>query len=480
MGRPIAAGVPAQAGIKRRGTYDHRIGRPQGRHDANLHRRRRHDAGHGARCLRQPRHPSEDRREGRLRGRAGGFRQAPCDAREQAARRPSRKGGGRSRSRPKGVSLGKARRARRAQAGREDPGRTAFQGRSAGGRAGRHHRQGIRGGHQALPFRRPERIARQLDLAPGSRLDGSEPEPGARLSRQAHARASRQRAPHDLQPRDRAHRPRAPAAAREGIGSRLERPRRRGAARGEGAEGAGQGAGAQGRPQGRSQGGTEGGSQTRSGEARAQTTRPEDLIMELKMIGSSGAVQAKDEIFARDFNEALVHQLVVAYQANARIGSRAQKDRGAVNHSTKKPWRQKGTGRARAGMTSSPLWRGGGKIFPNSPDENFTHKVNRKMYRAGIASILSQLAREDRIRVVDQFKVDAPKTKLLAQKVKAMGLQGVLVITDALDDNLKLSSRNLANVEVMDVRQANPVSLVHYPHVVLTKAAVDRLEEMLK
>src|ERR1700741_5308202 len=173
--------------------------------------------------------------------------------------------------------------------------------------------------------------------------------------------------------------------------------------------------------------------------------------MELKMIGS-GAVQAKDEVFARDFNESLVHQLVVAYQANARIGSRAQKDRGDVNHSTKKPWRQKGTGRARAGMTSSPLWRGGGKIFPNSPDENFTHKVNRKMYRAGMASILSQLAREDRIRVVDEFKVDAPKTKMLAQKVKSMGLKSVLVITDAVDENLKLSARNLADVEVIDVR----------------------------
>jgi large subunit ribosomal protein L4 len=131
-------------------------------------------------------------------------------------------------------------------------------------------------------------------------------------------------------------------------------------------------------------------------------------------------------------------------------------------------------------MTSSPLWRGGGKIFPNRTDENFSHKVNRKMYRAGIASILSQLAREDRIRVVDQFKVDAPKTKLLAQKVKAMGLEGVLVLTDEVDQNLRLSSRNLANVAVMSVRHANPVALVHYPHVVLTKAAVAKLEELLK
>jgi large subunit ribosomal protein L4 len=205
--------------------------------------------------------------------------------------------------------------------------------------------------------------------------------------------------------------------------------------------------------------------------------------MELKTIndkGATGTIKASDELFGRDFNEALVHQVVVAFQANARIGSRAQKDRGEVSHSTKKPWRQKGTGRARAGMTSSPLWRGGGKIFPNRTDENFSQKVNRKMYRAGLASILSQLAREDRIRVVDQFKLDAPKTKLLAQKVKAMGLEGVLVLTDEVDQNLRLSSRNLANVEVMAVRNANPVALVHYPHVVLTKAAVAKLEEMLR
>jgi len=207
--------------------------------------------------------------------------------------------------------------------------------------------------------------------------------------------------------------------------------------------------------------------------------------MELKMIGSNGAagtVQATDQVFARDFNGALVHQLVVAYQANARIGSRAQKDRGAVNHSTKKPWRQKGTGRARAGMTSSPLWRGGGKIFPNSPDENFSQKVNRKMYRAGMASILSQLAREDRLRVVSEFKLDAPKTKLLVQKVKSLGFEELLVITtdDDMDENLMLSARNLRNVLVMSVRNANPVALVRFPNVVLTKAAVAKLEEILK
>src|SRR2546430_8071905 len=202
------------------------------------------------------------------------------------------------------------------------------------------------------------------------------------------------------------------------------------------------------------------------------------------MVGNSGSsagtLNATDAIFGREFNEALVHQVVVAYQANARIGSRAQKDRGAVNHSTKKPWRQKGTGRARAGMTSSPLWRGGGKIFPNSPDENFTHKVNRRMYRAGLCAILSQLAREDRLRVVDEFVVETPKTKLLAQKVKSMGFDQLLVITDEIDENLMLSSRNLRNIEILNVRHANPVSLVRSDKVLLTKAAVAKLEEMLK
>ena len=205
--------------------------------------------------------------------------------------------------------------------------------------------------------------------------------------------------------------------------------------------------------------------------------------MELKLIndkGAAGTLAAKDEIFGRDFNEALVHQLVVAYAANARLGTRKQKDRGEVRHSTKKPWRQKGTGRARAGMTSSPLWRGGGKIFPNTPDENFSQKVNRKMYRAGMASILSQLAREDRIRVIDEFKVEQPKTKLLAQKVKSMGFDELLVITGEPDSNLTLSSRNLPNVEVLAARQANPVALVRYPTVLLTKGAVAKLEEMFK
>ena len=205
--------------------------------------------------------------------------------------------------------------------------------------------------------------------------------------------------------------------------------------------------------------------------------------MELKLINEQGkaasTLQASDALFGRDYNEALVHQIVVAYQANARSGNRAQKDRGEVSHTTKKPWRQKGTGRARAGMSSSPLWRGGGRIFPNRPDENFSHKVNRKMYRAGLAAILSQLAREDRLAVVENFSVDSPKTKQLAQKIKGMGLESVLVITDNLDENLYLSSHNLPNVLVLEVNETDPISLVRFKNVLLTKGAVAKMEEML-
>jgi large subunit ribosomal protein L4 len=205
--------------------------------------------------------------------------------------------------------------------------------------------------------------------------------------------------------------------------------------------------------------------------------------MELKLINDQGAaagtMPASAELFGRDYSEALVHQVVTAYQANARSGNRAQKGRSDVQKSTKKPWRQKGTGRARAGMASSPLWRGGGKIFPNSPDENFTQKVNKKMYRAGIAAILSQLVREDRLTVVDTFALEAPKTKLLSTKLKGMGLEQVLIITDNLDDNLYLSSRNLPDVLVLEARHADPVNLVRFARVVLTKGAVKQFEEVL-
>ena len=205
--------------------------------------------------------------------------------------------------------------------------------------------------------------------------------------------------------------------------------------------------------------------------------------MELKVINDQGQESAKleasDVLFGREFNEALVHQVVTAYQANARAGNRKQKDREEVHHSTKKPFRQKGTGRARAGMTSSPIWRGGGRIFPNTPEENFTQKVNRKMYRAGLAAILSQLAREDKLAVIDDFAIEAPKTRLFAQKLKAMGLDSVLLVTDSLDDNLALASRNLPNVLVLETHQADPVSLVRFPRVIFTKGAVTKIEEML-
>lgn len=204
--------------------------------------------------------------------------------------------------------------------------------------------------------------------------------------------------------------------------------------------------------------------------------------MELPVINEQGkptaTVAASDAAFAREYNESLVHQVVTAYLANARQGTRAQKARGEINKSNKKPWRQKGTGRARAGRASSPLWRGGGKIFPNLPDENFSQKLNRKMYRAGVSSILSQLAREERLAVVEKFTVDAPKTKLLMAKLKGMGLDDVLIITDSLDENLRLSSRNLPNVDVVTVGLADPLSLMRHAKVLVTKGAVAKIGEL--
>ena len=204
--------------------------------------------------------------------------------------------------------------------------------------------------------------------------------------------------------------------------------------------------------------------------------------MQLELLNDQGQaaskIDAPETVFGREYNEDLVHQIVVAYRANGRQGTRAQKDREQVRHSTKKPFKQKGTGRARAGMTSSPLWRGGGRIFPNMPDENFTQKINKKMYRAGMASILSQLVREGRLAVVDSIAVDSPKTKQLADKFKAMNLQSVLVIADQVDENLYLASRNLKDVFIVEPRYADPVSLVHYKKVLVTKGALDQLKEM--
>jgi large subunit ribosomal protein L4 len=205
-------------------------------------------------------------------------------------------------------------------------------------------------------------------------------------------------------------------------------------------------------------------------------------MMQIELLNDQGQAASKfdapETLFGRDYNEDLIHQIVVAYQANARQGTRAQKDREQVKHSTKKPFKQKGTGRARAGMTSSPIWRGGGRAFPNSPEENFTQKINKKMYRAGMASIFSQLVREGRLAVVDSIKIEEPKTKLLAAKLKAMNLQSVLVISEEVDDNLYFASRNLANVLVVEPRYADPVSLVHYKKVLVTKGAIDKLKEM--
>lgn len=203
--------------------------------------------------------------------------------------------------------------------------------------------------------------------------------------------------------------------------------------------------------------------------------------MELKVIDTkgqvSGSLAASDVLFAREYNEALVHQLVTAFLANARSGNRAQLTRAEVKHSTRKPWRQKGTGRARAGMASSPLWRGGGRAFPNKPDENFAQKVNRKMYRAGMATILSQLVRDERLFVIEELSAATPKTKAFAEQVKNLGMEQVLFVTKQLDENVYLSSRNLPNVLVLEVQQVDPYSLLRYKKVVMTKEAVAQLEE---
>ena len=207
--------------------------------------------------------------------------------------------------------------------------------------------------------------------------------------------------------------------------------------------------------------------------------------MEIKLLDKNGKAAKKgltvsDVTFGREFNEALVHQVVVAYMANARTATRQQKGRDTVSHTTHKPFAQKGTGRARAGMSSSPIWRGGGRAFPNSPNENFSHKVNRKAYRAGMQTILSELARQERFTVIEEFKVDTPKTKSLVEKIKGLGYaEGVLVLTDSFDENLYLSSRNLPNVLVVEAQFADPVSLVRFPNVVATARAVKKLEEML-
>nr|WP_174862192.1 50S ribosomal protein L4 [Comamonas jiangduensis] len=204
--------------------------------------------------------------------------------------------------------------------------------------------------------------------------------------------------------------------------------------------------------------------------------------MQLELLNEQGQAastfDAPETVFGRAYNEDLIHQIVTAYRANGRQGTRAQKDREQVRHSTAKPFKQKGTGRARAGMTSSPLWRGGGRTFPICLKKT-SRRRSKKMYRAGMASILSQLAREGRVAVVDSLTVDTPKTKVLADKFKSMNLQSsVMVIAEEIDENLYLASRNLKNVFVVEPRYADPVSLVHYKKVLITKGAIDKLKEM--
>lgn len=204
--------------------------------------------------------------------------------------------------------------------------------------------------------------------------------------------------------------------------------------------------------------------------------------MEINVINTQGqvtaTVAASDTLFKREYNEALVHQLVKAYLANARSGNRAQKGRSDVAKSTRRLWAQKGTGRARNGMASSPIWRGGGKVFPNSPDENFSQKVNRKAFRAGMASILSNLVAHDRLMVVDGLELTSPKTKELVSQLKDIVAKRILIVVDELDDNLYLASRNLEKVLVLEAQQADPVSLVNFDKVLVTRAAVAKFEEL--
>jgi large subunit ribosomal protein L4 len=205
--------------------------------------------------------------------------------------------------------------------------------------------------------------------------------------------------------------------------------------------------------------------------------------MKLNVVNETGAagaeLQVSDAVFGARFNEPLVHQVVVAYQANGRQGTRKQKTRTEVRGGGRKPWRQKGTGQARAGTIRSPLWRGGGKVFPSTPDENFEQKVNRKMYRGALRAILSELARQGRLVAVNEFKVAEPKTKALAAKLQALGADDALIVADAVDRNLELAARNLKNVDVRSVSAADPVSLIGFEKVIMTQAAIKRFEEML-
>lgn len=200
--------------------------------------------------------------------------------------------------------------------------------------------------------------------------------------------------------------------------------------------------------------------------------------MELKMIGAEKPLEVSESAFGREFNEALVHQVVVAYLSTARAGTKAQKTRSEVSGGGKKPFRQKGTGRARAGSTRSPLWRAGGTIFAAKP-QDWTQKVNRKMYRAAMSSILSELVRQDRLVVVDDLKLENHKTKTLVNKLKDLDLKQVLIVTADFDENLFLAARNLYKVEVCQPGSSsfNPVNLVGFDKVLITAAALKKVEE---
>ena len=200
--------------------------------------------------------------------------------------------------------------------------------------------------------------------------------------------------------------------------------------------------------------------------------------MELALKDASGALEVSEATFGLEFNEALVHQVVVAYAAGARAGTRAQKTRSEVSGGGAKPWRQKGTGRARAGTTRGPIWRSGGVTFAAKPQDH-SHKVNRKMYRGAIKSILSELVRQERLVVVENFTVETPKTKELVAKLQGLELKDVLIVTPEVDENLFLSARNLYKVDVRDVDGIDPVSLVGFEKVLMTASAVKQLEEML-
>ncbi|MBA2778259.1 MULTISPECIES: 50S ribosomal protein L4 [Billgrantia] len=200
--------------------------------------------------------------------------------------------------------------------------------------------------------------------------------------------------------------------------------------------------------------------------------------MNLNLAAGAGTVEVADATFGKEFNEALVHQVVTAYLAGGRQGTRAQKNRSDVRGGGKKPWRQKGTGRARAGTIRSPIWRSGGVTFAARPQDH-SQKVNRKMYRAAMRSILSELVRQERLVAIEEFTVDAPKTKQLVAKLGELGLEKALIVTEEVDEKLYLAARNIPNVDVVDVAAADPVSLIAFDKVLVTVSALRKFEEKL-